>query len=250
MKTLLTAGYTLKAGIEAQQNMELLSELSEHHKNAIVDLANYVTTFKGKEVKEVLTDIRDGLWPTRRIDNDATVESEAAHLARTLADARSVADQLSFFSNEYINLLAERHQQAAFRAEQVREARAQKHREEQEEALRQQEARAEEQREQEMGPQPKIFPDGFELHVVNDEEKGLIVIDAEIVEDEPAQDSEAPQRPNIYLLEAPKAQDDADATEEGQASSDSDLGNSGKGKNRKLNHRSPRNKPAETDPAA
>lgn len=125
----------LKLAHKGHKALRRIADMSESDKEAILHLVAYVASQKGPDLKQVLIDTKDAIYPTKRIENDAMVEREAADLKGELAVIKEFSSELSLFSKEYIAELKDRAWLAESRAEQLREERARLKRE-QEEAIR------------------------------------------------------------------------------------------------------------------
>jgi len=120
MDTLVQAHYQLLSTFEFSEDAESLSALSEAEKKAFIRIVNFIATKKGQDLKTAIKDLSEGLWPTRRIDNDASVEYEAPRLKQELVESKKNLEQLELFSARYIEALQDRAYTAEVKAEQVR----------------------------------------------------------------------------------------------------------------------------------
>lgn len=125
----------LKLAHKGHKALRRIAEMADGEKEDILNLVAYVASQKGPELKQVLVDVKESMYPTRRIENDAMVEREAVDLKAELSVIHDFSSELSLFSKEYITELKERAWLAESRAEQLREERARRKRE-QEEAIR------------------------------------------------------------------------------------------------------------------
>lgn len=113
----------LRSAMQWHEDMREISKLDESTKEIVARAIRFATTLKGPEVKVFLTDLSEAIDPWRRIDNEYTVENEAILLTNELKQSQRKFEQLSLFSQEYLEDLRDRTATAQHRAEQVRLAR-------------------------------------------------------------------------------------------------------------------------------
>lgn len=125
----------LKLAHQGHKALRLFAEMDEDVKEALLHLIAYVAIHKSKELEQVLLDVKDGLYPMRMIENDATVEREAVELKQELSIINQFANEFSLFNKKFIEELKDRAYIAEQEAERVRLVRERRQRE-QEEAVR------------------------------------------------------------------------------------------------------------------
>lgn len=150
MKLLNKISDNLKNALRLESDMKWVAKLTESDQDKVFRIVAFVATQKGKDLKQILADVRHLADPERLIRNRATVEGEALNLKRELTAATREYEQLALFSQEYLDGLRDLTYKAEVEAERVRLEREQE--------LRERDRKRQEE-EDEDDDQPSLFDD-------------------------------------------------------------------------------------------